>query len=97
MREEWGCTSILVLLEPFAAFSTIGHGILLYWLKGFGVGYEVLNLFAYFFQSQFQLVLIWEVRSCPQPSPCGVLQGLVLSSFLFNIYMKLCEKAYSLP
>ncbi|KAF7239274.1 Inactive carboxypeptidase-like protein X2 [Varanus komodoensis] len=91
-----GSVSLLVLLDlsvafdtiDHVAFDTIDHGILLDRLVGLGVGGTAWHWFCSYLDSRFQKVVLGDFGSVPWQLCHGVPQGSILSSLLFNIYMK---------
>ncbi|KAF7246934.1 Transmembrane protease serine 12 [Varanus komodoensis] len=88
-EKDRGSASLLVLLDLSAAFDTINHGILLDRLAGLGVGGTALQWFHSYLNDRFQKVVLGDYGSAPWQLCHGVLQGSILSTLLFNIYMKL--------
>ena len=89
LREaDRGKISLLVLLDISVAFDTIDHGILLGRLSKLGIGGLVLAWLWSFLGDRPQRVQLGESVSAPWSLNCGVLQGLIISLMLFNIYMR---------
>lgn len=82
-------TSLLVLLDLSIPFDTIRHGILWECLFNLGLDRLVLCWFYYSHLDRSQKVVLGNSCSSPWPLAYGFLQGSILSSMLFNIYMKL--------
>uniref|UniRef100_A0A803TAK2 Reverse transcriptase domain-containing protein n=1 Tax=Anolis carolinensis TaxID=28377 RepID=A0A803TAK2_ANOCA len=83
-----GSVSLMVLLDLSPAFDTVDHDIRLGRLAGMGLGGTVLQWLRSFLEGRSQMVSLGDTCSAPQPLSCRVPQGSILSTMLFNIYMK---------
>ncbi|XP_056006684.1 uncharacterized protein LOC130050513 [Ostrea edulis] len=76
----------LVQLDLSAAFDTVDHLRLLQILKDLGIKDTVLTWFASYLTNRTQIVKVKGAKSDATELGCGVHQGSVLGSVLFNIY-----------
>jgi len=82
-----GKPTLLISLDPSAAFDTIDHSVLLKRLKcSFGVAGNVLSWTQSYLTGRTQSVRIGSHSSPPNPCSVGVPQGSVLGPLLFSLY-----------
>ena len=80
--------SLLVLLNISVTFDNFDHGILLGRLSNLGISDLVLVWLWSFLEDHPQRVQLGESVLALWNLSCGVLQGSVISSMLFNVYIK---------
>ena len=87
------CESVsLVLLDLSAAFDTIDHEILLERLRfRYGFSNLVLRWFISYLIERPQRIVLDKFSSQPRRLSCGVLQGSVLATVLFSLYISPLE------
>ena len=83
--------SLLVLLDISATFDTVDHGILLGRLSELGIGGLALAWLWSFLEGHPQRVQPGENVSAPRSLNCGVPQGWIISSMLFNVNIRLLD------
>ena len=77
----------LVLLDLSKAFDSIGHSLLLAKLRAMRVSGEAVEWFKSYLSGRSQVVRIGSTVSEPLPITHRVLQGSILGTVLFNIYI----------
>ena len=86
--QDRGELTALSLLDLYAAFDSIDHGLFLSRLtEWFGIDGVVLQWVRSYLTGGSQLVKVNGVLSTPQLLLCGVLQGSVLGPLLFTIHV----------
>ena len=89
---ECGKHILLVLLDLSAAFDSVDHEILIDKLHMIGVRGDALSWVESYLSARTQVIRIGEDTSQPIHLPCGVPQGSVLGTLLFNIYCQcICQ------
>ncbi|XP_060775062.1 tubulin beta-1 chain isoform X1 [Neoarius graeffei] len=88
LNTDAGKTSVLVLLDPSAAFDTVDHNILLYRLEHWvGLTGKVINWLNSYLKDRSFFVTMGNCSSTSMSLTCGVPQGSILGPLLFNLYM----------
>ncbi len=88
LASDQGCISLLVLLDPSAAFDTIDHDILIDRVQNYtGVQGQALRWFRSYLSDRYHFVYLNEEASRLSPVKYGVPQGSVLGPLLFSLYM----------
>jgi len=83
-----GDVAALVLLDLSAAFDTVDHAILCWWLRlSFGLDGSALAWFQSYLHGRSQYVRRGVLRSSSVQLICGVQQGSVLGPILFIIHI----------
>ena len=67
------------------SFDSLNHDILLTKLAYYGLQQSALRLLTNYLLDRFQYVQLDNVKSSKHSTTCGIPQGSVLGSFLFNI------------
>ena len=89
LREtDRGKMSLLILLDISAAFHNVNHGILLERLSELGIRGLALAWLVSFLDGHSLRVQLGENVSVPWSLSCGIPHGSIISSMLFNIYMR---------
>ena len=76
------------MLDLSAAFDTIDHDICSPDCNAYGITDDVLDWFRSYFTGRIQRVVIENAVSVDQELGCGVLQGSVLDSKIYCMYIK---------
>ncbi len=88
LSSDFGCISLLVLLDLSAVFDTINHNILLNILENFvGISGSELTWFKSYVSDRHQFIAVNEEVSYRSQVQYGVPQGSVLGPLLFTLYM----------
>ncbi len=88
LASDQGCISLLVLLDPSAAFDTIDHDILIDRVQNYtGIQGQALRWFRSYLSDRYHFVYLNEEASQLSPVKYGVSQGSVLGPLLFSLYM----------
>ena len=85
---------LLVLLDLSAAYDTLDHGILLKRLHDIGVRHTALEWFKSYLDDRTFTVRIGQTMSARSEVRCGVPQGSVLGSMLFNVHILSAYQGY---
>ncbi len=88
LSSDYGCISLLKLLDHSSAFDTIDHNILLNRLENdVAINGIALAWFKSYISDLHQFVAVNEKVSCQSQVQYGVPQGSVLEPLLFTLYM----------
>ena len=77
----------VLFLDLKKAFDTVDHVILLTKLRYYGVETDTINWFISYLQNRQQVCYANGITSSIDYITCGVLQGSILGSLLFLIYI----------
>ena len=82
-----GETTAIILIDLSKAFDSISHDLLLMKLKCYGLSDNALKLMESYLKDRKQRVKISSTYSEWANVNCGVPQGSILGSLLFNIFI----------
>ena len=86
---------INIYFDLSKAFDSLNYKILLSKLQYYGLQANALLLLKSYLYGRSQYVRIENEKSCSHPISCGIPQGSVLGSLLFNIFINDIPRAIS--
>ena len=87
LKMQEGYVTCAVFIDLCKAFDTVNHQILMDKLYKYGIRGIMHKLLTNYLTNRSQITLINQAKSNPKLITCGVPQGSILSTILFNLYI----------